>query len=98
MEKYIEQILGSLGKIFENSLSGMNYIMLEAILDTISTIAEHNSFDRFYPTFMPGLKKIIAMIGIDTQQKIMIRTKTIETMGYLLYSIRENPTLFTPEC
>ncbi len=98
MEKYIEQILGSLGKMFENSLSSMNYIMLEAILDTISTIAEHNSFDRFYPTFMPGLKKIIAMIGIDTQQKIMIRTKTIETMGYLLYSIRENPTLFTPEC
>lgn len=42
MDKYIEQILGSLGKIFESSLSGMNYIMLEAILDTISTIAEHN--------------------------------------------------------
>lgn len=40
MEKYIEQILGSLGRIFENSLSGMNYIMLEAILDTISTIAQ----------------------------------------------------------
>jgi len=88
MEKYIDKILGSLGKIFETSLSGMNYIMLEAILDTISTIAEHNSFDRFYPTFMPGLKKIISMIGIDTQQKIMIRSKTIETMGYLLYAIR----------
>ena len=98
MEKYIDQILGSLGKIFENSLSGMSYIMLEAILDTISTIAEHNSFDRFYPTFMPGLKKIITMIGIDTQQKIMIRTKTIETMGYLLYAIRENAALFKPEC
>ena len=52
MDKYIDQILGSLGKIFENSLSGMNYIMLEAILDTIATIAEHNSFDRFYPNFM----------------------------------------------
>ncbi len=55
----------------------MSYIMLEAILDTISTIAEHNQFDRFYPTFMPGLKKIISIIGVDTQQKIMIRSKTI---------------------
>lgn len=55
----------------------MNYIMLEAILDTISTIAENNQFDIFYPTFMPGLKKIISMIGFDTQQKIMIRSKTI---------------------
>jgi len=77
MDKYIDQILGSLGKIFENSLSGMSYIMLEAILDTISTIAQYNSFDRFYPTFMPGLKKIISIIGTDTQQKIMIRSKTI---------------------
>lgn len=39
MDKYIDKILNSLGKIFENSLSGMNYIMLEAILDTISNIA-----------------------------------------------------------
>ena len=88
MEKYIDQILGSLGKIFENSLSGMSYIMLEAILDTISIVAENNRFDRFYPTFMPGLKKIISMIGVDTQQKIMIRSKTIETMGYLLFAIK----------
>ncbi len=72
--------------------------MLEAILDTISTIAENNSFDRFYLTFMPGLKKIISMIGIETQQKIMIRSKTIETMGYLLYAIRENQPLFNTEC
>ena len=72
--------------------------MLEAILDTISTIADNNPFDRFYPIFMPGLKKIISMIGVDTQQKIMIRTKTIETMGYLLYAIKDNKTLFDPEC
>lgn len=46
---------------------------------------------------MPGLKKIIAMIGVDTQQKIMIRSKTIETMGHLLYAIRENGALFKQE-
>lgn len=63
MDKYIEQLLGYLGSIFENSLSNMNYTMLEAILDTISTIAEYNPFDKYYPTFMPGLKKIIQMIN-----------------------------------
>jgi hypothetical protein len=39
MDKYIDQLLEYLGKMFESSLSTMNYTMLEAILDTISTIA-----------------------------------------------------------
>ena len=90
--------MGYLGNIFESSLSKMSYTMLEAILDTISSIAENNPFDKYYPTFMPGLKRIIQMINADTQQKILIRSKTIETMGYLLYSIRESPNLFKPEC
>ena len=47
---------------------------------------------------MPYLKKIISLIGTDTQQKIMIRSKAVETMGYLLYSIRNNETLFKPDC
>jgi hypothetical protein len=51
--------------------------MLEAVLDTISTIAENNPFDNYYPTFMPYLKKIISLIGTDTQQKIMIRSKAV---------------------
>jgi hypothetical protein len=64
--------------------------MLEAVLDTIATIASMNPFAKYYPSFMPGLKKIITMIGSDTPQKIMIRSKTVETMGFLLSSIREN--------
>ena len=40
--------------------------MLEAVLDTIATIASMNSFAKYYVTFMPGLKKIISMISGDT--------------------------------
>jgi hypothetical protein len=35
----MDTILNSLGKMFESSLSNINYTMLEAVLDTISTIA-----------------------------------------------------------
>jgi hypothetical protein len=39
---------------------------------------------------MPGLKKIISIIGNDTPQKVMIRCKAVETMGFLLSSIKDN--------
>lgn len=78
-----------LGKIFEASLMTINTFMLEAVLDSISTIASMNTFAKYYVTFMPGLKKIIGSIGNDTAQKVMIRCKTVETMGYLLSSVKD---------
>lgn len=39
---------------------------------------------------MPGLKKIISMVGTDTTQKIMARSKAVETMGYLLAAVKDN--------
>lgn len=64
--------------------------MLQATLDSISTIASLNPFAKYYVTFMPGLKKIISMVGTDTTQKIMARSKAVETMGYLLASVKDN--------
>lgn len=57
-----------------------------------------NPFAKYYPTFMPGLKKIIAMLPSDTPQKVMIKSKTLEAMGDLLSSVKENKELFTPDC
>jgi len=37
---------------------------------------------------MPGLKKILTMIGSENPQQIMIRSKTVETIGYLLASVK----------
>lgn len=47
---------------------------------------------------MPGLKKILSIIGSENQQQIMIRSKTVETIGYLLASIKDHPQLFEPDC
>ena len=72
--------------------------MLEAVLDSMSSIASINDFGPYYATFMPGLKQVVSMVSSDTPQKINIKSKTIETMGDLLSSIKENPELFNNEC
>lgn len=41
----------------------MNYNLLDALLETITMIADMNPFENYYQTFMPGLKKIITMLG-----------------------------------
>ncbi len=98
MEPFIEPMLTELSKIFEASVMNLQYLMLEAVLDSISIIAENNDFAKYYPFFIPGLKKIIASIGNDTQQKIMIRAKSVETIGFLLASIKDHKELFEPDC
>jgi hypothetical protein len=71
---------------------------MEAVLDTIATISEMNPFENYYPIFMPGLKKILSMIAADNPQKIMLRSKTVETIGFLLASIKDHPAIFEPDC
>lgn len=39
---------------------------------------------------MPGLKQLIALTAGDDTHKIMIRSKTVESIGYLLTSIKNN--------
>lgn len=75
-----------------------NFIMLEAVLESMSSIAAINNFAPYYSTFMPGLVRVISMVSSDTPQKISIKSKTIETMGDLLASIKDNPELFSNEC
>jgi len=88
MDKYIDKLLEDMSLIFENSVIKSNFVMLEAVLESIGSIASLNPFGKYYNTFMPGLKKIITMVTSDTPQKISIRSKTIEAMGDLLISIR----------
>lgn len=47
---------------------------------------------------MPGLIRLVSMLGSDTPQKVNIKSKAIETMGDLLTSIKDNRELFLPEC
>ncbi len=98
IEPYLPTLLSNLGQIFENALMQPNYIMLEAVLESMSSIAAINDFAPYYGTFMPGLMKVISMVSNDTPQKVSIKSKTIETMGDLLASIKLNPELFDNEC
>ena len=70
-------ILSDMAKIFEAALSQSNFIMLEAVLDSMSSIAAINDFGPYYSTFMPGLKQIVSMVSSDTPQKINIKSKTV---------------------
>ena len=72
--------------------------MLDAVLQSMSSIATINDFAPYYSTFMPGLMKVVSMVVSDTPQKISVKSKTIETMGDLLSSIKENKQLFDREC
>lgn len=94
IEAYLPTILADLGRIFEQALQSSNFIMLEAVLDSMSSIASINDFGPYYNTFMPGLKQVVSMVTSDTPQKVNIKSKTIETMGDLLGSIKENNELF----
>jgi hypothetical protein len=98
MLPYLDRILSQLAQIFENSMMKSNYIMLEGVLESLSSIASTNNFSSYYGTFMPGLIKIVGMFASDTPQKVNIKSRAIEAMGDLLASIKENRELFVPEC
>lgn len=97
METFLPSILADLARIFENALSTSNFIMLEATLETMSQIAVCNNFAPYYSNFMPGLMRVVSLITCDTPQKINIKSRTIETMGDVLTSIK-GTELFENEC
>jgi hypothetical protein len=98
IQPYLPTLLSDLARIFEHALLQPNFIMLEAVLESMSSIAAINNFAPYYHSFMPGLMKVISMVSSDTPQKVSIKSNTIETMGDLLASIKDNPELFNTEC
>ena len=64
--------------------------MLEAVLQSLASIATTNTFYNYYGIFMPGLTKIVSIITNNTPQKANIKNKGIETMGDLLASVKDN--------
>lgn len=91
-------MLCEIGKIFEWGLSNNNFVMMDAVLGTLCSISSIASFEKYYNNFMPGLKKLVAMISGENTQQSLLRNKTVECIGYLLTSIKDNPTMFASEC
>ena len=98
IDPYLPSILEDMARIFENALTTSNFTMLEADLESMSSIATINYFGPYYSTFMPGLMKVVSMVTSDTPQKANIKSRTIETMGDLLSSVKNNTELFNSEC
>ena len=96
MEDYLPTIMQELARIFEFSINKSEYILMDAVLDTLATLADMNPFQNYYTVFMPYLKKLLSIMGTDNQQQIMARSKTVETTGYLLASVKEHPAIFQP--
>lgn len=67
MEAYLPVIMQELARIFEYSLAKFNYILLDSLLDTLATLADMNPFENYYPVFMPGLKRILSVMGTENQ-------------------------------
>jgi hypothetical protein len=49
--------------MFEYGVVKMNFMLIEKVLETITSLAEMNPFEKYYPVIMPGLKKLLGMIG-----------------------------------
>ena len=95
---FMEQILFEISKIFEWGITSNNFDMMCAVLNTLSTLASISSFEKYYGSFMPGLKKLTSMVGGDSQQQSIVRNLTVECIGYLLTSIKDNQVMFASEC
>jgi asparagine N-glycosylation enzyme membrane subunit Stt3 len=74
---YLDGMLASIGKIFEWGVTNNNFVMMDAVLGTLCTIASIASFEKYYGSFMPGLKKLVAMVAAENTQQSLLRNKTV---------------------
>jgi len=56
-----------------------------------------NSFAPHYQKFMPGLKSILTSVKWDTQQEQELRSSCIESIGYILTSVKDDPEICKPD-
>lgn len=93
---YSDEIMSCLMNLFSKSLSENCYPLQEEILNVLSMIASviGDNFSNYYNVFMPGLKQLLMSLPMTTQKQVTIRTLTIECIGFLVSSIKNNTALF----
>ena len=96
---FLEPILEEMARMMQVYLKEFNFVILSGVIGTLNSISTFGlPFDKYYNTFMPILKQILAVSSGDDQQKVLIRENTIECLGCLLTSIKDNKSLFVAEC
>lgn len=96
---YSDEIMSCLMNLFSKSLAENCYPLQEEILNVLSMIASviGDNFSNYYNVFMPGLKQLLMSLPMTTQKQVTIRTLTIECIGFLVSSIKNNTTLFAED-
>lgn len=85
--------------MIETYLKQFNFFVLNGIIGTLNSISTLGiPFTNYYSTFMPTIKQLLMASSGDDTQKTLIREGTIECMGCLLASIKDNKQLFVSEC
>lgn len=76
--------------MFEEALTQNYQPLQEEVLALVSCIATliEEKFVKYYPNFMPGLKKIILETPNETTHQRDLRSNTIQTIGFLLDAIK----------
>lgn len=93
---YSDDLMSCLMSLFSKSLSETCYPLQEEILNVLSMIAVviGENFSNYYNVFMPGLKQLLMTLPNNTPKQVSIRTLTIECIGFLVSSIKNNTALF----
>lgn len=88
---FMEPVLSEIYKMLETYLKQFNFFVLNGVINTLNSISTLGlPFTNYYTTFMPTIKQLLAASNGDDIQKTMIREGTIECMGCLLTSIKDN--------
>jgi len=85
LDPYLEQVLSSLVPLLQIS----NRAVQEDAVTALANVAEHSKslFHKYYASFMPGLKAIIA--NSNTKDSRMLRGKAIECMSLIGAAVGE---------
>lgn len=73
-----------------------NYAPLqEEVLGLLSCMANvlGEKFADHYNMFMPGLKKILIEMPMNTQQEQELRAHCIQTIGFILTALKDKPEI-----
>ena len=96
---YTDELMLCLMTLFTKSLEENCYPLQEEILNVLSMVAVviGDNFSNYYNVFMPGLKQLLMSLPGTTPKQITIRTLTIECIGFLVSSIKNNTSLFVED-
>lgn len=96
---FMQPILEEIYRMLNQYLKEFNFFVLNGVIGTLNSVSTIGlPFSSYYSTFMPTLQALMAASSGEESQKVLIRESTVECMGCLIASIKDNKELFVSEC